>query len=436
MLKLKVQAFIRQEHLLNEGDKLLVACSGGADSVALLSVLLALGYDCVAAHMNFSLRGDESERDETFVRQLCQRWQVPLHTKRVDTISYAKEHHLSIEMAARSLRYEWFETLRVQEHCQAIVLGHHQDDDIETFFLNLLRGSGPKGLAGIPRKNDFLVRPLLGVTRQEILDYLAYHQLDYVTDSSNLQDEYLRNKIRLQVLPLLEEIQPSVRQSIHRSQSLLRAVDNDLTQLLAPALQTIADNGNRLPVAGASESLLYQWLSAYHFHAKEITRIWQQRFSPSGVCYHSDDYELLLDRACWILRERQSSRPAQYDLTQEMIDKKASLEDLPLLCRCEWLSAPVNVEKAKHIAYLDADKLSFPLQLRHPQQGDAFVPYGMRGRKLISDFLTDLKYSRFDKEHAWLLLSGEDIVWVVGERISQHYGVSSSTQTALRIELL
>ena len=172
MLKSKVQAFIRQEKLVNEGDKLLVACSGGSDSVALLSVLKTLGYDCMAAHMNFSLRDEESERDEAFVRSLCQQWNIPLQVKKVDTKSYAKEKGISIEMAARELRYEWFEQLRQEHHLQAIALGHHQDDDIETFFLNLLRGSGAKGLAGIPCKNGYLVRPLLAVTRQEILDYL------------------------------------------------------------------------------------------------------------------------------------------------------------------------------------------------------------------------------------------------------------------------
>nr|MBQ5604497.1 tRNA lysidine(34) synthetase TilS [Bacteroidales bacterium] len=263
----------------------MIACSGGSDSVALLSLMQALGYECVAAHMNFSLRGEESDRDEAFVRQLCARWNIPLHVKRVDTKNYAQKQGLSIEMAARELRYAWFEQLCSELGLQAIVLGHHQNDDIETFFLNLLRGSGAKGLAGIPRKNGYLVRPLLCVTRQEILDYLAENQLDYVNDSSNFQSDYLRNKIRLQLLPLLEEIQPSAAASIHRSQALLRTADQDLTQLLAPALQRISEQGNCLLVAEASESLLYQWLSAYRFNAKEISRIWQQRFAPSGQLY-------------------------------------------------------------------------------------------------------------------------------------------------------
>lgn len=453
MLKRKVQTYIRQEGLLNETDKLLIACSGGSDSVALLSLMQALGYECVAAHMNFSLRGEESDRDEAFVRQLCTRWNIPLHLKRVDAKSYAQKQGLSIEMAARELRYAWFEQLRSELGLQAIVLGHHQNDDIETFFLNLLRGSGAKGLAGIPRKNGYLVRPLLCVTRQEILDYLAENQLDYVNDSSNFQSDYLRNKIRLQLLPLLEEIQPSAAASIHRSQALLRTADQDLTQLLAPALQRISEQGNCLHVAEASESLLYQWLSAYRFNAKEISRIWQQRFAPSGQLYQSESHELLLDRSCWLLRERASQnksqeifyltladicKPAPLQAETTAIDptKKASPEDLPLCWNAKFFSRPFELEKSKQIAWLDADKLQFPLVLRHPQKGDAFVPFGMRGKKLISDFLTDLKYARFDKENVWLLLSAQDIVWVVGERISQDYCVSSSTQSALRIELL
>lgn len=452
-MRQKVQKFIRQKSLLQEGDGVLVAISGGADSVALLSLLTDMGYACVAAHMNFSLRGDESDRDEAFVRDFCASRHIPLEIKKVDAKAYAQTQSISVEMAARDLRYAWFESLRVQHQLQAIAVAHHQDDDIETFFLNLLRGSGIKGLAGIPLRNGYIIRPLLCVSRQEILDYLGREALSYVTDSSNLQDDYLRNKIRLQVLPLLEEIQPGVRKSIQRSQALLRAADDDLSLALQPALQAISEHGNVLSVADAAETLLYQWLSAYQFNAKEISRIWEQRFSPSGLCYHSDNYELLLDRGCWILRERASQNKSQeiFYLTQAEIcqpappqaelpefepTKKASPEGLPLCWNAKLFSRPFAVEKSKQIAWLDVDKLQFPLLLRHPRQGDVFVPFGMHGRKLLSDFLTDLKYSRFDKENVWLLLSGEDIVWVVGERISQHYCVNSSTQTALRIELL
>lgn len=417
-MRSKVQAFISRESLLREGDKVLVACSGGSDSVALLSVLSSLGFDCVAAHMNFSLRDEESDRDESFVRHLCEKLCIPLEIKKVDAKKYAAEKSLSIEMAARELRYEWFEDLRENLHLQAIAVGHHMDDDIETFFLNLFRGSGPKGLAGIPVKNGYVVRPLLCVSRQEIQDYLERQHLDYVEDSSNFQTDYLRNKIRLQVLPLLEEISPSLRKNVHRSQSLLRAADQDLSECLKPCLQAIKADGNRLSVGKATRSLLYQWLSPYHFNAKEITRIWQQRHEAPGLMYHALEHELLLDRGEWLLRE------------------KTSENSLPVDLRLEYLDAPFHIEKNQRIAYLDADKLQFPLTLRHPQKGDAFVPFGMRGRKLLSDFLTDLKLSRFEKENTWLLLSGEEIVWVVGRRISANYGLGSSTQRALRIELL
>lgn len=421
-MRSKVQAFISRESLLREGDKVLVACSGGSDSVALLSVLSSLGFDCVAAHMNFSLRDEESDRDEAFVRHLCEKLCIPLEIKKVDAKKYAAEKSLSIEMAARELRYEWFEDLRENLHLQAIAVGHHMDDDIETFFLNLFRGSGPKGLAGIPVKNGYVVRPLLCVSRQEIQDYLERQHLDYVEDSSNFQTDYLRNKIRLQVLPLLEEISPSLRKNIHRSQSLLRAADQDLFECLKPCLQAIKADGNRLSVGKATRSLLYQWLSPYHFNAKEITRIWQQRHEAPGLMYHAPEHELLLDRGEWLLREKTLER--------------SLVNSSPVDLRFEYLDAPFHIEKNPRFAYLDADKLQFPLTLRHPQKGDAFVPFGMRGRKLLSDFLTDLKLSRFEKENTWLLLSGEEIVWVVGRRISANYGLSSSTQRALRIELL
>ena len=217
MLKYDVQRFIEEKDLFNLQDKVLVALSGGADSVALLRILLSLGYTCECAHCNFHLRGLESDRDESFVRQLCEEHSIPLHVTHFDTSAYAKEHHLSIEMAARELRYEWFEHIRKEIEASVIAVAHHRDDSVETFLLNLMRGAGINGLKGIPVKNGYIVRPLLSVSRDVILDYLQAINQGYVTDSTNLEDEYMRNKIRLNILPLMKEVNPSVMETIQET---------------------------------------------------------------------------------------------------------------------------------------------------------------------------------------------------------------------------
>ena len=226
MLKQDVQKFIEEKKLFNLQDKILVALSGGADSVALLRVLQSLGYICECAHCNFHLRGLESDRDETFVRQLCEKQRILLHVTHFDTSAYAKDHHLSIEMAARELRYEWFEHIRKEIGASVIAVAHHRDDSVETFLLNLMRGAGINGLRGIPVKNGKIVRPLLSVSREDILDYLqAIHQ-EYVTDSTNLEDEYMRNKIRLNILPAMKEVNPSIMETIQETTFRFSEISN------------------------------------------------------------------------------------------------------------------------------------------------------------------------------------------------------------------
>ena len=241
MLKRKVRQFIEHQELLQKGDRILVALSGGADSVALLRVLLQLGYTCEAAHCNFHLRGEESNRDETFVRNLCQQLNIQLHVQHFDTTSYAKANGISIEMAARNLRYNWFEELRQETGCQWIAVAHHQDDSIETFLLNLIRGTGIKGLRGIQPKNGYVVRPLLCVNREEILDYLQHLGQPFVNDSTNQQHDYTRNKIRLDLLPLLETINPSIRESLLQTANHLNEVHLIYNKSVAACIAQVKD---------------------------------------------------------------------------------------------------------------------------------------------------------------------------------------------------
>ena len=428
MLKYDVQKFIEEKALFNLQDKVLVALSGGADSVALLRVLLSLGYICECAHCNFHLRGLESDRDESFVRQLCEAHSIPLHVSHFDTSAYAKEYHLSIEMAARELRYEWFEHIRKEIEASVIAVAHHRDDSVETFLLNLMRGAGINGLKGIPVKNGYIVRPLLSVSRDVILDYLQTINQEFVTDSTNLEDEYMRNKIRLNILPLMKEVNPSVMETIQETtfrlsevasiyhQDRMEAITHKVT-FLSPELLRISLIDVLKDVAPIS--LLHEVLSPKGFNASQIRDIYRSlSSSQSGKRFFSTEWEVLRDREyLWI-------------------QKKDSIQLIPELIIEEIERTPSFViPRDKHIACLDADKLNHPLTIRKWERGDKFVPLGMNGKKKLSDYLTDKKYSLFQKENQYVVCSGEEIVWLVNERTDHRYRITDSTQRILLIKI-
>ena len=428
MLKHTVQRFIEEKDLFNVQDKVLVALSGGADSVALLRVLLSLGYTCECAHCNFHLRGSESDRDEHFVHQLCEAHSIPLHVTHFDTSAYAKMHHLSIEMAARELRYEWFEQIRKETGASVIAVAHHRDDSVETFLLNLMRGAGINGLKGIPVKNGYIVRPLLSVSREEILDYLQAMNQDYVTDSTNLEDEYMRNKIRLNILPLMKEVNPSVMETIQETTFRLSEVANiyqqDRMEAITHKLTSISPELFRISLTDILEdvapiSLLHEVLSPKGFNASQIRDIYRSlSSSQSGKRFFTTEWEVLRDREyLWI--QKKDSHPLIPALIIEEIERTPSF----------------IIPRDKHLACLDADKVNHPLTIRKWERGDKFIPLGMTGKKNVSDYLTDKKFSLFQKENQYVVCCGEDIVWLVNERTDHRYRITDSTQRMLLIKI-
>ena len=428
MLKYDVQRFIEEKDLFNLQDKVLVALSGGADSVALLRVLFSLGYTCECAHCNFHLRGLESDRDESFVRQLCEEHSIPLHVTHFDTSAYAKEHHLSIEMAARELRYEWFEHIRKEIEASVIAVAHHRDDSVETFLLNLMRGAGINGLKGIPVKNGYIVRPLLSVSRDIILDYLQAINQGYVTDSTNLEDEYMRNKIRLNILPLMKEVNPSVMETIQETTFRLSEVANiyqkDRMEAITHKVTFLSPELFRISLVDilkdvAPISLLHEVLSPKGFNVSQIRDIYRSlSSSQSGKRFFTNEWEVLRDREyLWI--QKKDSSPLIPELIIEEIERTPSFV----------------IPRDKHIACLDADKLNHPLTIRKWERGDKFIPLGMNGKKKVSDYLTDKKFSLFQKENQYVVCSGEDIVWLVNERTDHRYRITDSTQRILLIKI-
>ena len=395
------------KHLEVKNGKILVAISGGADSVALLCVLLEQGHSPTAAlHCNFQLRGEESERDEQFVVALCKRLNVPLYIKRFDTLEYAQKKGISIEMAARELRYEWFEEQREILHADYIAVAHHREDQAETVILNLIRGTGIRGLAGMHAENGHIIRPLLSVSKQEILEYLKEIGQDFVTDSTNLERDALRNRIRLDLIPMLQSINPQAVEHIA-----------DTAHWIADALPYYLKGIKTSE--GITPTTLHEQLREYGFNATQEQNIMAHIQGQSGAIFESQTHRLLRNRNGFILKSKDETElpPVLYGQIIEMEDALGFIKKSSLL---------------PEYAYIDADKIKFPLILRHPKTGDRFRPFGMKqGTRLISDFLTDQKLSLFDKQSQWLVCSEDNIIWVKGLRIDHRYRVTEKTHRIL-----
>lgn len=417
--KEQVNRYIVEKQLFQTGDKVLVALSGGADSVALLRVLLALEVSCEAAHCNFHLRGEESDRDEAFVRTLCQKLGVPLEVVHFDTTGYASKHHVSIEMAARELRYVWFEEVRQKKGCQVIAVAHHRNDSAETILLNLVRGTGIRGLRGIAPMNGAVVRPLLAVDRDDIHRYLDFLGQDFVTDSTNLQDEYVRNRIRLNIIPEFQQINPSFLKSLLETADRLTQVEAVYRQGIQEALKRVLKDEHCMSIGAllfetSPQALLYEWLHPFGFNASQLEDIFRGLEGESGRWYETAKWRLLRDRESLVLSSAETA-----EVTYRLMQDRFSVD------------VPFQVPSDPQKAYLDADRITENLILRKWKSGDRFVPYGMKHFKRVRDYLRDRKFSRLEKELQYVVTAGETIVWLVGERTDHRFRVTEQTRNIL-----
>lgn len=384
----------------------LVALSGGADSVALALMMLDEGLNVHALHCNFHLRGEESNRDEAFVTHFCHKHNIPLDVKHFDTISLAKEHGVSLEMEARQLRYDWFRERALDLDAEAICVAHHMDDQAETLLLNLIRGTGLQGLSAMHPERTIqglkILRPLLNISKQKILSYLNSRGQDYVTDSTNLERDALRNKIRLDLMPMLKELNPSIASCLARTAENVR--------------MELAEN--------STESRLHRWLSPLGFTRQQILDVYSHTqdtsLSRSGLLWHTTTHTLLLDRGELILRSKENDSPFLPRLIVESLNNLPKREDF------------FN----KQQAFIDAKRINGELLLRRAQVGDRFRPYGMKqGSKLLSDFLTNRKVNLLDKQSQLVVIDSatDQIVWVVGQEIDDRYRVDSNTTEVVRL---
>jgi len=418
-VKEKIRRYIQTNHIFSQDGLVLVGVSGGADSVALLLLLQELNYKIQALHCNFHLRGEESDRDEKFVSDLCRQKDIPLLIKHFNTKEYADQHNVSIEMAARDLRYNWFYEVMAATKAQCFAVAHHKNDQAETLLLNLVRGTGIRGLAGMYPLRNKIARPLLCVTKEEVLYYLSLIQQDFVTDSTNQERGATRNRIRLDIMPQLAEINPNIINTLSDTCSVISSSIPFYQKGIEDELKKVTINDAELDITKLQESgneavLIYEWLKEKGFTNSQFNEITESLNSTSGRIWESRTYRILKDRNKLILQGK-DKQPENITVVQEQVEK--------------------ITETGPHLAYFDKDKLTAPITFRTPKEGDWFIPYGMRGKKLISDYLTDIKATRFEKENQMLALCGEDIIWVVGHRSDNRYRVEEKTCQIIRLRI-
>ena len=442
----KVQDDILRHHLLSLEKRYLVALSGGADSVALLLILKKLGYSVEAIHCNFQLRGNESDRDEKFCVELCRHLGVELHRIHFDTRAYAALHKVSIELAARELRYRYFEQLRHDIGADGICVAHHLDDQVETIMMNIVRGTGLQGLMGIHPKNGFVLRPLLGVERKDIERFLASvndvvsgeRGQRYVTDSTNLQEDATRNKFRLRILPLLRDINPAVTKNIAQMAELMSDVAEVYDAAMAESIERCrTDRGfsvSRMMAEKSPEGVLHAILVNYGFTPEQIRTIFPRLQGDTGRLWESKTHLLTVNRGELLLADK--GEECFSGTKRVMVVPEVGTYVFSATRKFRFTMKPREngfvPSRAKDVATLDADTVKWPLSVRYAQNGDSFVPFGMKGSRLVSDYLTDRKLSLFDKQRQLVVADAEGrIIWLVGERTDNRFRVTETTENIL-----
>ncbi len=417
--------------------KLLLAVSGGLDSMVLVQLLQQLDYDISIAHCNFNLRGEESDGDEDLITTYAKDNNLKIFVTRFDTALFASDNKLSIQVAARQLRYMWFDELLLENSLDHLLTAHHLDDSLETFLINFTRGTGLEGLTGIPQQNGKIVRPLLPFTRNEILAYAEENDIQWREDSSNASDKYLRNKLRHDIVPVLKALNPSFANSFLQTLENLRQAQSlveDASILVYMQVVSEKDDQKHFNIAQLKKlpnykAYLYQWFSPFGFTAWDD--IYALLDAQSGKYVLSGNFRLLKDREVLILEPVPNDYKSVFEITEE---HKIIVEPIKLSFA---ITQTINNNATKKIIFVDNQLIKFPLILRKWQEGDYFCPIGMNGlKKKVSKYFKDEKFSLGEKENTWLLCSGNDIIWITGHRADERFKVTETTNTILKIELL
>lgn len=438
MIREAIENFLNKQKIPRDAGFIL-AVSGGADSISMLHAFKYLNLKILVLHCNFSLRGKESDMDEQFVKRFCDTYGIAHSVKKFDTIGYAHAQCLSIEMAARELRYNWFREVKKKKKMDYIVVAHHADDVAETILINLSRGTGIKGLTGIKAVNGDILRPLLECSREEILKYIEEHQLGYRTDSTNNSLDYVRNKIRHKVIPILKEINPSLLETIHENCEALKETEAifqyGIHQLQEQILDCEEDeiliDISKTLATTAPYTLLYETLKPFGFNKAQIRDILNAHATTPGKQFIAGNHILVKGRKYWRLYDNSKSHSIAITVpTTGIYSLGNDRFEFSVFPRPENFEIPQDPA----IACLDADKLKFPLLVRNWQAGDYFCPIGMKkSRKKLSDFFTDQKFSAKQKKECLLLIATDKIAWVIGHRLDDRFKITTFTQNILMI---
>ncbi len=463
-------SFIHKENLFLSSDRILLTVSGGIDSILMCELFYNAKLKFGIAHCNFKLRADESDTDENFVSALAEKYGVPFHSISFDTATYAKKNKLSIQIAARQLRYSWFEEIREHFNYKYIATAHHQDDSIETFFINIIRGTGISGLHGILPKQGNIIRPMLFTTKNEIETYVKKHKLKYRLDSSNASDKYVRNKIRHLVTPVLKELNPGIENTINKNIQHLRDVEiiyrNEIelrrTKIVKNKKDSFFISIKLLKKLQPITTYLYEFLKPFNFNISIVEEIISALDGISGKQFFSDTHRLIKDREYLIIEPRsekqeprsekqqprnkkqearnKNQEPRIKTIVSELLisntQKGIELDSYKLKFKSEGNNPKCEIPSSSSVAFLDFDKLEFPLEIRKWQRGDMFYPLGMKSKKKLSDFFIDKKLSIIEKENLWLLTSKGKIVWIIGQRIDDRFKITDNTIKKYIVELI
>lgn len=435
------KSYIEINNLCRSDDKIILAVSSGIDSVSMLNLFLESGFkNLLIAHCNFSLRGAESDGDEAFVKNIADKNNIPFYSIRFDTQNYATENGISIQMAARELRYNWFHQLQNKLNAKYIAIAHNSDDNVETFLINISRGTGLKGLTGIKVKNENIIRPILFASREMLVNYCIEKNIEYRTDSSNSENYYQRNNLRNQVVPLLKssfpEFSNNILGNIQRFSEINLIFENYIQQI-KNALFTVNENTVEIPISKLTSyqplpTILYELLKEFGFNIEIVNEVIEALDGNSGKTFYSPTHRLIKDREKLIITTIPHDSNQIY-----YIDIDSENEKLPVNFKFKIVenNESFNIVRSHKLAYFDAEKIEFPLILRKWQHGDYFMPFGMTNYKKISDFFTDNKLSLNEKENSWLLCNGNDIIWIVGMRSDNRFKIDDETKRILIVQI-
>ena len=444
----KITSFIAEKHLLSPGNKPIIAVSGGADSIAMLHVLSKAGYSGYIAHCNFQLRGSESDGDEQFVQKLADKYKLPFFVKHFDTKSYAKHYKLSFEMAARDLRYNWFTELHEYLGADGVAIAHHQDDAVETFHINLLRGTGIRGIKGINAQSGIYFRPLLSVSREEILNYCRQQELFFREDSTNASTHIMRNKIRHEIIPRFKEIQENYTGIMNENFQRFAMAEHILQNHISELFNTLSHEENgiiRIPIQKLLdlhplEGYLYEFFAPYNFGLSTIKQLEHSLiYKTPGKQFFSENHRIVKDREEILLTEIPANSDEKYTLHKT--DTQITITD-PFGETYTLTQSVIPAESITNFAnqdyktaYLNWDKIHYPLVIRHKRNGDYFYPLGMKGKKKLKTYFIDKKFSLPEKERLWVITSESRIIWLAGNIPDDRFKVTSSTDWILKLQL-